>query len=1105
MKIPTFLLALCVLLPQFAFAEPIEVTVTDAVNAPVAGALVQIETFRFDDEDNQSQSLHQATSDAKGVAQFDLEPTREGGTYFGRAVAYKSGLALGGTELRKGPRGAIQLVAPTAISGRVRDENGAPIGGARVALLSTRPTLDQNSLLFYEESATAFEAAIAAKTDAKGAWTLRPLTANGDYTISIGAPGFARTGARGTVADGPVETTLRPEARATGRLLAPDGKPLGGVKIYAINGDEYVYPQPLVTDAQGEFRATGLKEGKWAFAVDPKNLPYVNAEITGLDLKIGDNDVPAIRLQTGVVVRGTVREAGGAPIDAHVTSSWPGRLMSATTRTDDKGAFSMRVPAGERSFSLQAYDDKYRDTNQQKTLTIAPDDEPQIAWVLERAPIVRGVIVDEAGAPVQAPFVLLKQNHLTGPSFVTDENGRFETPVDIEGEARIIGQVGKDGQFQIVGNNRVLLPLKGELKLVARLAAPVVFRARAVDGEGNALAGVELEALAMGDASGQYLRLRSDENGEIKSENLGKGARLQNPTATKKGYALRAPIEVVKDGENWTARPIIFDRRDASARGTILDVAGQPASGARVFAGGAETLSDDKGAWELENLPPGELLVSALSAEGSSFAAARTPIAGPLKLQAVTLAPDDLAFAQRVLDELKADAKNTNYRAKDRLSLPINQDFVAQVEAANATPNSSPVRLFYQLNNETDSPETGDLESVTTPQLLRGWLAMSDGTDRITAASALMEARPDWKDAAGASDFVFQLESDVEGELAGANPTDRKYRVEGLFALAAALETLGQTESAERALKNALDWTFKLPDTANNGELGRDALLTRGIGAFGNASRLFEKLLNYLDPESYWHHHALAGVIVPTVRARGLAAALPYIEQLQQLPDSRPALVQGDEMPYSPASQMPQIIENAVRAGGQSEPALALKLAQNVKVVPNRGNDDARSRALIEAAFGQTPVLATEIWRAQVPQLDPIQATRIAARIAQTDQPLARELYQEARARLEKQGPNEMSRYSGDYTQGADFAFYEAQFEPARARYRLEKAWPVALRQTGYAYQFNKYVLAMARLNPQRALEMAREIPDDKEHSSFNARYALARALAGEKDQWRIF
>ena len=205
-------------------------------------------------------------------------------------------------------------------------------------------------------------------------------------------------------------------------------------------------------------------------------------------------------------------------------------------------------------------------------MQVAPDDKPQIEWVLERAPVVRGIITDEAGAPIQAPFVFAREGGISmnGASFSTGENGRFETPIDIEGAARVLGQVGKNGrQYKIVGNNRVLLPMKGELKMVARLAPPVIFRARAVDIDGKPLAGVEFEAMTWGETSGQTLRLRSDENGELKSENMGTGAQLQGPVAALKGYALNGTIEIVKDGQNWTAKPLVFVRRDAELSGII--------------------------------------------------------------------------------------------------------------------------------------------------------------------------------------------------------------------------------------------------------------------------------------------------------------------------------------------------------------------------------------------------------------------------------------------------------------------------------------------------------------------------------------------------------
>ena len=1091
-------LPFCLLLAaQLAHAEPVAIAVTDAQGAPVADALVQVESVRLDDEDNRTKSLIEATSDAAGIAKFDLQPFTSSSTYFGSAVAFKDGLALGGVELRDGKR-AIQLSAPATATGTVTDENGAPIVGAKVELQQIKPAPDRDWLFFFDDSAKVFGAAITTQTDAQGVWRLGGLTKDADFSVDIQAPGFAQTSAREKVSDGPLVIKLRPEARVAGQLLKPDGTPLAGYEITPFSEENNAYIRPLTTDAQGRFQATGLSADKWGFFVDVKDNPYVTGDFASFALKVGDNTLPPIRLQDGVVVRGNVRDTEGTPVDMRVTTSLPGQMMTKITRTDKAGNFSLRVPAGERTFRLQATDNAFKNSNEPKMLTIAPNDTPQIEWVLERAPVVRGTITDEAGAPVRAPFAFAKDGsmNLSGVNFVTDENGHFETPIDIEGAARVLGQVGKNGQqYQIVGSNQILLPVKGELKLVARLATPVIFRARAVDGDGKPLEGVEFEAMAMGDASYSNVRLRSNENGELQSDNLGTGAQLQEPVATLKGYELRAPIEVVKNVNSWTSQPIVFDRRDAELRGTILDDTSHVAAGARVFAGGIETRSDAQGAWALKNLPPGELLVSALSADGRSFASERTPIAAPLQLQVAQLVAGDEVLAQSILDQLKADTKNTNYPAKDRLNLPVEQGFLEQIKTPDGI---SPVSLFYELNDQTNAPETGELESETTQTLLEGWRAMPDSADRLVTASMLMEARPDWKDAAGASDFAFQLEEDVNGELAGQDVNLRKFHIEGVFALAAAFETLGQTESADHALKNALDWTFKIPDADNNGELGRDALLMRGVGAFGNAPRLFDKLLLYFDPDSYWHHRALSEIIAPVTRARGLQAALPYIEQLRALPDSKPARVQGDEMPYSPAREMPRIIESAIIAGGQKDPALALRLAQDVKIVSFYGEQDLPNQALIEAAFWQSPAVAAEIWRTQVPKLELVEAVQTAVRIKKINESVARELYVGARERLEKAAPDSMARFTANNAQDAEFAFYEAHFEPARARYRLETAWPVALKEATYRNQLSRYVLAMARVNPQRALEMTLEIPVDKSNSSFDARYELARALVGE-------
>lgn len=84
-------------------------------------------------------------------------------------------------------------------------------------------------------------------------------------------------------------------------------------------------------------------------------------------------------------------------------------------------------------------------------------------------------------------------------------------------------------------------------------------------------------------------------------------------------------------------------------------------------------------------------------------------------------------------------------------------------------------------------------------------------------------------------------------------------------------------------------------------------------------------------------------------------------------------------------------------------------------------------------------------------------------------------------------------------TRGRDseaFAFYEADFDPASARFRLEKQWGDPKSRSTQA------VRALAKLDAARALEWAAQLPEQEEYepAQFRARQAIARWLYADAE-----
>lgn len=1090
MKIQLSLFALCLLaLPQLARAVPVTVAVVDEKGAPVAGALVLVQSYAPVAPGEKPLTPTQI-SGADGLAQFDLQSSKFEPDFFGRSVVFKAGYGIGGGDV-KATQLRVALRAPAARMGRVLDIQGAPIAGAKVELTHIRDAgadrFDDNGVSLGKGINDQFAAQTQTVTDEKGVWQLKDLPTNSEFGLTIAADNFAVIGLQLKAGAGEIETRLAPEARVNGQLLAPDGTPLEGVTVRVVPKERFENSGGTdTTDAQGKFAVRGLSAATFAIYFKLEDKPFIAATVNEFAARVGDNAVPPVTAQTGVIVRGKVRTTEGQPVVTSVRAD----NGQQSVETDKDGAYQLRVLPGKTVFSLGLYDNKYSNARDKQTLQIVAGAAPMLDWTLQNAPLLKGIISDEKGAPVKAKLLLTREHGSDIIEIQSDESGRFEASAPFEGEANFGDSIWERGEWDVVGRQMVKLPVRGELKLTVRPAVKRVFQTRVTDENGAPIAGVQFDASVMKGKSGWGMKIFSDADGVLRSDRISTGDNVSQPSIAKDGYQLRGELKIVEDGANLTTGPIVLVKSAATARGSVINSTGQNAARARVAAADVEVTADEKGAFVLQNLPAGELLVSALSADEGAFGAATLPLQNPIELRVPTLVTRDRALAQSIMDALKVEAAGTDYRAKDQLDLP-DDNFVTRVKT-----NPNPIYPFYELGTDA---------SISTAQALEAFAFLNKSNDVLLGATQIISWRSDWKDDARAGEFLSRLEEDVANEMGKAENQNSIYNAPGVFALAAAYEAQGSNESADRAFKTALDWTWKT--FRAEGELGRETAMNFSAPVFANAPRLMAKLLTYFDPESYYHHRTLVETLEPMARARGLSALVPDVETISQLPDSREFMMYGNKIKYRMTDYLPRVGVKLIRDNGQSDPAGALAIAQLMRENPDYGQSDGRNRALAEAAFWQTPQRAAEIWREQLPTMKPENALAYAARIHEVAPQLAREMYQIAREQFETKLLNadarkDISSVSFYSIEVGQFAFYEAQFEPARARYRLEKAWNSLGKDPNDAHKLRGIVAAMGRINPQRALEMADQLPT--RDTRFEARRKLARYLwSGEAERER--
>jgi hypothetical protein len=182
-------------------------------------------------------------------------------------------------------------------------------------------------------------------------------------------------------------------------------------------------------------------------------------------------------------------------------------------------------------------------------------------------------------------------------------------------------------------------------------------------------------------------------------------------------------------------------------------------------------------------------------------------------------------------------------------------------------------------------------------------------------------------------------------------------------------------------------------------------------------------------------------------------------------------------------------------------PEEALALARRVKPDDTGavGVLNQRAAALALIARWLPPAQAAPLWREIIPTVGAQQAARYALSAYEQDPVLGRELFEVARGLL----PPSNDRFAyRPYRDAVTFAFYLAPAEPAQSRVLLENTWVEAASKKNSSGLFD-VARAMARLDANRALEMAKAIPDDDGFLSLEARRKIAQWVEADETQRR--
>jgi protocatechuate 3,4-dioxygenase beta subunit len=385
----------------------LEVRALDGRGVPVAGA--SIEARRIDSTAPEMRGFfNQGRTDAEGRCRLDdMEP----GRYSVSARSEEHGYAEATLVVKSGVN-ARDLVfsGGVEVSGRVSDENGAPVPSAILSLQPLEPG-----------------AAFTAPGSADGTFRF-PAVGDGTFRLSGSAPGFAETFApeeirvAGQEVRG-LDLRFARGATLTGRVLGLAPEELGGVLIFAFHTDGSLSQPPTGrVDREGRYRIEDMGPGDWKVAAQLMGGRSVQEP---LQLAPGAREaVLDLLFPTGFTLSGRVLIDQAPLAGAQVMVSADGRSSQALTGPD--GGFRIsNLPADHYNLIVM---DPARGLSATKSVEVTGDQE--ITIELATGGLRGRISAVGSGAPIGDAFIRL-EGAVPGmaggaPGATSDGSGTFE-------------------------------------------------------------------------------------------------------------------------------------------------------------------------------------------------------------------------------------------------------------------------------------------------------------------------------------------------------------------------------------------------------------------------------------------------------------------------------------------------------------------------------------------------------------------------------------------------------------------------------------------------------------------------------------------------------
>ena len=629
-------------LPLFLVAPAVRAAtvsgrVLDSSGTPVRGAKVVWEKYRSDEEVLVDETkgvapapLGESSTDTDGRFQVKLDKP-------GIEVAIR---VLPGTlagALLSGPYDAsedvevddIELPAAEKISGRVTDETGKPVAGAKVRAAA--------GSLFEEEGVPRYA---ETSSGPDGSFTIANAPGKSGSLV-VRAPGFAPSTQFSMQRSGVERVTLKKGGTVAGIVLDAAGKAAEGMIV--LSGSLAVR-----TDASGAYRLDGVARG--VQTVEAFGRDDLAARNDAVRVKAGESVEVPLKLARSASVTGSVidektrRPLAGVRVSAR-SGGFSFRQADAPTRrvrTDAKGKFRLAGLA-TRSYSIRASKADYIPSTM-PGVAAAVSAPGTVAIALQRAASIFGRVNDEKGSPVGGATV----------GFVSDSNMRA---LIRGGPAAFLGRpgatTGPDGAFRLRGlspeRNRTLqatkvgfVPAKrhgvtvktGDVvkDVVLILKRGLEARGRVVDPAGQPIAGASVRvSRPEGETSRFMFRVGGMEDrqkpdawsgadGSFRVAGLEPGEYVV--VVQRDGYALKQVPSVTVQAEGPNEWPAIVLSPGVAIAGFIRNGKGEPVVSAQISSFAVDagprgtTVTDPEGRFRLDGFGADRPVMLSVRAEG---------------------------------------------------------------------------------------------------------------------------------------------------------------------------------------------------------------------------------------------------------------------------------------------------------------------------------------------------------------------------------------------------------------------------------------------------------------------------------------------------------